>query len=351
MANIQASQLRGFAANALRAAGVPSGDAVAIAELIVEADLAGADAHGLSRLPQYVHRILTGGINAKALPSVVAQSGSTALVDGDNGMGHLVVKYAVDNAISIARGTGVAWVGIRRSNHAGAGRVYAALPAKQDMIGIYCAVGNANHMAPWGGLDRLLSTNPIAIAIPAERHPPLVLDMATSAVSFGTVKQSAARGEPLPEGWMIDSETGESLVDASRHDQGLLLPFGGYKGYGLSVVITILAGILNGAAGGSDVIDFNVDEVTPTNTGQLVIVADIRRFMDVPTFKGMMDRFIGELRDSRPLPHGPGVRVPGQNSAELHAERSQAGLSLPASLRAALDKLATEIGIDPLAQP
>src|SRR6185312_12385660 len=156
----------GLIVEALNKAGLPAGDAAKVAELMLEADLTGSDAHGVFRLPQYVMRLKLKAINAHPNIKVTRSAPATALVDGDNGMGHLVVARAAETAIELARETGVAWVGVRMSNHAGAG-VYAALPVKADMIGLYAAVANANHMPLAGGAEPLLGTNPLAIAIPA----------------------------------------------------------------------------------------------------------------------------------------------------------------------------------------
>ena len=148
------------------------------------------------------------------------------------------------------------------SNHAGPASLYARMPAAHDMVGMYFAVGNANHLPPWGGLDMLLSTNPIAVAVPAQREPHVVLDMATTVAAYGKVKAKAQRGETMPEGWMIDRD-GQPLTDPRRAEEGFLLPIGGYKGYGLALIVGLLAGTLNGAAMGQDVIDFNHETPAP----------------------------------------------------------------------------------------
>jgi LDH2 family malate/lactate/ureidoglycolate dehydrogenase len=148
------------------------------------------------------------------------------LIDGDNGMGHLVMQRATEMAIEKARTCGMAWVGSQFSNHAGPASLYARLPLAHDMIGLYFAVGNANHLPPWGGLDMLLSTNPIAVAVPAGDEPPIVLDMATTVAAYGKVKAKAQRGEMMPEGWMID-RAGQPLLDPKRAEEGFLLPIGG----------------------------------------------------------------------------------------------------------------------------
>ena len=161
----------------------------------VATDLAGADAHGIFRLPHYVRRLRAGGVNPRADITVNRTGPATALVDGDNGVGHLVMAQAADTAVEIARQTGVAWVGARNSNHAGSAGVYAEIPLRAGMIGIYAAVANANHMAIWGGAETLLGTNPVAFAIPAGEEAPVVLDIATTIVSYGTIKALRA-GRP-----------------------------------------------------------------------------------------------------------------------------------------------------------
>src|SRR5690606_5720500 len=148
---------------------------------------------------------------------------AAALVDGDNGMGHLVMRFAAETAIAKAKQAGVAWVGARMSNHAGPAALYATMPLAHDMIGIYLAVGSSNHLAPWGGAELLLGTNPIAVAIPALEEPPIVLDMAPTVAAFGKVRLKAQRGEEMPVGWMIDRNR-RPLTDPKRADEGLLLP-------------------------------------------------------------------------------------------------------------------------------
>ena len=179
-ARIPTAAVTGLIVDAMMKAGVSRDDAVKIAELMLEADLIGADAHGVFRLMQYVQRLKLGSTNPRPNIVVKRSAPATALVDGDNGMGHLVVARAAETAIELARECGVAWVGCRMSGHAGAAGVYAALPLKADMVGIYSAVANANHMPLAGGAEPLLGTNPVAIAIPAGKEPPVVLDIATS---------------------------------------------------------------------------------------------------------------------------------------------------------------------------
>jgi LDH2 family malate/lactate/ureidoglycolate dehydrogenase len=342
-----ASDLEAFVARTLAAVGLPAPDAEQVARLIILADLRGSDGHGIFRLPQYVRRIRAGGTNVQPNIRAVQETVATALVDGDNGMGHLVMQFAAQVAIRKAERVGVSWVGVRQSNHAGPAALYAMMPLERDMIGIYIAVGSANHMPPWGGIELLLSTNPIAFAIPALEEPPIVLDIATSVTAYGKVKTKAQRGEPMPEGWMIDA-LGNSLTDPRRAEEGFLLPIGGYKGYGLALVFGLLAGTLNGAAFGRVVIDFNKDDTTPTNTGQVIVALDITRFSPVEAFKRKVDEVIRDFRNSQRMPGIDRIRLPGEQSHATWLERSALGIPLNDALLNVLEQVATELGIEGL---
>jgi L-2-hydroxycarboxylate dehydrogenase (NAD+) len=339
--------VRGLIVDAMTTSGVPADDAAKIAELMLEADLTGADAHGVFRLPQYVNRLKLKSTNPRPNIKVNRTAPATALVDGDNGMGHLVVARAAETAIELARECGLGWVGCVHSGHAGAAGVYAALPLQANMVGMYSAVANANHMPLAGGSEPVLGTNPLAIAIPAGKEPPVVLDIATSIVSYGTIKNYRLQGQPLPEGWMVDPHTGAVVTDPKKTVEALLLPMGGYKGAGLALVLGLLAGTLNGALFGRDCVDFNAEPDRITNTGQFVLALDPARFQPLDQFKAEVDRHSRELRASKTLP-GRSVRLPGEERARRRADRLANGLALAPELRKELDKVAAELKIKPL---
>jgi L-2-hydroxycarboxylate dehydrogenase (NAD+) len=343
-----AAQVCRFLAAAFERLGLPARDALTVAELMTEAEVQGSDGHGVIRLAPYARRIRAGGINLKPNIRVVQEKAAMALIDGDNGMGHLVMKQATELAIEKARRCGMAWVGSRLSNHAGPASLYPRMALAHDMVGMYFAVGNANHLPPWGGLDMLLSTNPIAVAVPAGEEPPVVLDMATTVTAYGKVKAKAQRGEQMPEGWMID-RTGAPLTDPKRADEGFLLPIGGYKGYGLAMVVGLLAGTLNGAAMGSEVVDFNKDDTTVTNTGQAILVIDPDAFGEVAEFKARVDKLVRELRGAERMPGVDRIWMPGEQSHAKRIANARDGLLLPPTLRTEVDALARDLGI-PLLQ-
>ena len=328
--------------------GLPPDDSAATAELMVLADLRGADGHGIFRLPQYIRRIRAGGINVRPNMRIASAAPAIAVLDGDNGMGHLVMRRAAELAMERAKEFGIGWIGTRASNHAGPAALYAMMPAARDMIGLYLAVANANHMAPWGGSELLLGTNPIAVAIPAGKESPIVLDMATTVVSYGTVKVAALSGNPILKGWMIDPKNGRTLTDHRRLGEGLLLPIGGYKGYGLALIFGLLAGTLNRAAFGREVVDFNADDKSWTNTGQAIVAIDVSRFQSVEEFKRSIDFVIRDIKASRKLAGVREIRLPGEQSHQLWIERSRDGIPLRQPVLAKLRALAEELGIEPM---
>ena len=341
------AELKRFVLRALTSAGIPAEDATQVAALMAESDARGGDAHGVFRLPQYVKQIQDGAVNARPNIQIVSDRAGAALIDGDNALGHLVIKRAAELAIEKARQCGIGWVGTRHSNHAGPAQLYARMAAEQDMIGLYFCVGNANLLPPWGGTEVLLSTNPISIAVPASKHPSIVLDMATTNTAFGKIRLKAQRNEPMPEGWMIDRQ-GQPLTDAKRASEGFLVPVGGPKGYGLALMFGLLAGTLNGAAFGRDVVNYTVDSKTPSNTGQAIVALDIATFADVEAFKQNVDEMWEVMKSSPTLPGVDEVRLPGEHSAQVYRERMADGVPLGAELRKVLDELADRLSVDRL---
>jgi L-2-hydroxycarboxylate dehydrogenase (NAD+) len=338
-----------FARDALAACGVPDADAAVAAKAMIEADVTGFDNHGIFRLGWYVKCLKSGRVNAKANIKPLERSPATALVDGDNGIGHLVMTYAANLAVELARQSGIGWVGARNSNHAGAAGIYAEIPVTQNMVGIYSAVSTANHMAMWGGAEPLLGTNPIAIGIPAGKEAPILLDIATSVPSFGTIRQYALTGTPMPEGWVVHSTTGKPITDPKKVSEGVLLPIGGHKGAGLALVIGMLAGVLNGAAFGRQVVDMTGPGSQPTNTGQFVVAVDVARFIAPDAFAAEVDRHLEDLRASPRLPGFDAIRIPGEDRRRRRAERIANGVALPARLVNELNELAAALGVQSLA--
>ncbi|HSB81783.1 MAG TPA: Ldh family oxidoreductase [Candidatus Methylomirabilis sp.] len=339
-----AKRLEAFITSVLTALGLPEQDAATCAARMTDADLRGVDTHGIFRLPHYCQRIRAGGINLRPKVRPVRENAVTALVDGDNGMGHVVVTYAAELAIQKAAETGLAWVGTFNGNHAGAAAAYTSLALAHDMICMYMTVANGNHMPPWGGVEPILGTNPISVAIPAGEEPPIVLDMATTVTSHGKVKLAAQKGESMPVGWMVDRK-GQPLTDPKRAAEGFLLPIGTYKGYGLNVVIGMLAGILNGAAFGRNVVDFNKDLVTRNNSGHMILAMPVNNFQTADTFKKEMDSVIREIRESERMEGVDRIWLPGEIEYSRTRERLDKGIPIAPAVLDGLRKLAGELNL------
>ncbi|HSJ84985.1 MAG TPA: Ldh family oxidoreductase [Acidimicrobiia bacterium] len=337
-------RLERFVTDLLTAVAVLPDHARITASRLLEADLRGRTGHGLIRVPQYVPRIEAGGINLRPDIALTRETPVSALVDGDNGIGQVVMTLATETAIAKATETGLAWVGTVHSNHAGAAGVYTSMAVRQGLIAMYLAVASANVMPPWGGTERLLGTNPISIAIPAGEEDPFLLDIATTVTSHGTIKVVAQRGEQMPEGWVVDPE-GKPILDPHRADEGFLMPIGGYKGAGLNLAIGLLAGVLNDAAFGSDVIDHRAVPEQPANTGQAILAMRPDLFRDLDVFKTDIDRHLRALRRSGE----PGsVHLPGEAAARLEREQRREGIPVGEVLLGQLQQLAERLGVEPL---
>ncbi|MGH8733754.1 MAG: Ldh family oxidoreductase, partial [Burkholderiales bacterium] len=336
-----------FITRAFEAAGLASEDANIVAGLMVEADLRGSDTHGVIRLALYLRRLKAGGIAPRPNIRIVQERPAAALVDGGNGIGHLVMRFAAMTAIEKAKRTGVAWVGARMSNHAGPAALYAMMPLAHDMVGLYLAVGSNNHLPPWGSSENLLRTNPIAIAIPSEGEAPIVLDMAPTDAAFGKVRLKMQRGEEMPVGWMIGRD-GKPLTDPKRAEEGLLLPIGDYKGYGLSLIVGLLAGTLNQAAFGREVVDFVKEPGRATNTGHAIVALSVEAFAPAAVFKRQVDAAVRAMRAAQRLPGVDRIWLPGEQSHLKRQDRTKNGIPMPKPLRDNLDAAARELGIAPL---
>ena len=337
-------RLKDFMTKVFLAVGLPDSDAEGLARAMADGDLLGKDSHGCIRVPMYVGRIKGGAINKTPNIRVEKQTPAMAIVNGDNGMGHLVARYSMELAMDMAAKSGIAWIGLQHSNHAGAAAVYASMALERDQIGIIACVGSANHAAPYGGSDILVGTNPIAVAIPALEEPPVVIDMATTNSSLGKIMVKAMHGEDMPEGWVIDA-AGKAITDSALADDGILTHIGGAKGFGLSMVIGFLAGTLNGAAFGSDVIHIGEDPNSETNTGQFIMAIDIAHFLDPAIFKANVDRISREMTGSAKLPGVDEIRMPGTNSWRVHQDRKAKGIPITAPLLDRLNAAADDVGV------
>jgi LDH2 family malate/lactate/ureidoglycolate dehydrogenase len=322
---IPAEKLRMLSERLLERIGTPRYDAETIADVLVTANLRGIDSHGVGLLPIYARRVFSGLIEPKAQPQVVRQTSSTAIVDGRNGFGQVAALKGMKIAIEKASSCNVSIVTIRNTNHFGIAGYYGMLAVKQDMIGLVMCNTHA-LMPPEGGAKPIIGTNPLCVAIPAGKYYPIVLDIATSAVARGKIRLALRKCENIPEGWALD-KLGKPTTDPAAALDGLLLPMAGHKGYGLSLAIDILSGILSGAASGPEVkspFDFS----GLCNMGNFLMAINIDAFIPIETFKARIDKLIEAIKNS---PRASGVRdifLPGEIEFREEERRSKQGIPL-----------------------
>ncbi len=340
---VDVGRLEGFVADLFGGVGMERTDAGLLASIIVATDLRGAYSHGCALAPGYLARMEQGLIDPRGRPHVTRDGGATLVVDADNALGHLAVDFAMRAAVERARSTGIAAASIGGSNHCGAMAHYAMLALPHDMIGVATTNGLPT-MAFWGGLDRILSINPIGIAIPAGLERPFVLDTSFGAAARGKIVVHQQYGRPLPEGWAYDRD-GNATTDPVAALDGLIQPSGGYKGTSLALVMGILSALLSGAAYGTELGDF-VDGAKPGRDGQFVLAISIGAFEDPVRFKERMDELIAQIHASRPAPGFDRVMLPGERAAELEAAYRRDGVPMTEATRRGLTDVADRLGID-----
>jgi LDH2 family malate/lactate/ureidoglycolate dehydrogenase len=340
----QADALRSFCEEIFVSCGMAPEDAFIVADGLVQSNLRGVDSHGVTRVGIYAKRLKMGLVNSHPEVKIVRESAATLLVDGDNGMGQVVGVRALELGLEKVKQSGGVYVGVRRSNHYGAGAYYVQRAVARDVVAF--AYSNAPPtMAPWGGVDPYVGTNPYAFGVPAGEHPPIILDMATSIVARGKIILAAERGESIPEGWAIDKH-GNETTDAQEALEGSVLPFGGPKGYALSLMIDIMAGALTGAGFGPRVNSLydNFDE--PQDVGAFFQLIDIGQFADPAAFKANIDRMIEEIKASRKAAGTEEIFLPGEIEYRMEQEREASGIPVGAETVAELREVGRSCGVD-----
>jgi LDH2 family malate/lactate/ureidoglycolate dehydrogenase len=306
--------------------------------------LRGVDSHGVIRLKVYAERLRAGGFKRDARPQVVRDGDSSALIDGQHGMGQVAATAAMTLAIDKARKTGVAVINVRNSNHFGASAFYALQAVEHGMIGL-AATNAGPTMAPTGGREGRLGNNAFAIAVPGGRFPPLVLDMATGAVAWGKIFVAQQEQRKIPTGWALDRNGVPTDDPNAAAHQGLIQPFGGYKGYGLSLLIDILTGVLSGGGFSTQVRTLYQELETPSQVAHLCAALRVDSFMPLADFHQRMEQIIELMRS---CPAAPGVErifVPGEIEYETARRRSAEGIPINPTLQAELIALAAELGV------
>lgn len=332
---IPVKRLRAFIVEAVSAVGLSRENAAIFAESIIAADLRGVKSHGIVRLTSYIRRVEAGVMDPKGAVRFLRDEGATALLDAGNGFGQVAGHHAMRHAIEKARTYGIGLVTVRNSNHFGIASFYSMMAASENMIGVVLT-NSSPAMNPYGTISPLLGTNPISVAVPAEKEKPIILDMSTSMVARGKLRVAAMNGMPIPLGWATDPD-GEPTTDPEKAIKGSLEPIGGVKGSGLSLIVDIMCGILSNSCLTGEV-KVVVDVSGPARTGHLLGAVNIANYIDPESFKQNIDTVIKHIKG---LPaKGPDVFLPGEIESNLAAEREKGGIPLDAVVMEDLNRLA-----------
>jgi LDH2 family malate/lactate/ureidoglycolate dehydrogenase len=330
--------LRTFSTEVFAHFGVPRSDAELAADVLARSDLRGIDSHGVARLHTYFEMLQLGRINVRPHLRVVREKASVASLDGDSGLGLVIGPRANAIAMDKAEEHGTGWVSVCNSNHFGIAGYYPLQALERDLIGL--AMTNSTKLvAPLWGAERMLGTNPIAIAFPGLEEPPIVIDMATSAVALGKIEIALRKNQSVPRGWLVDREGRDTTNPKDLIDGGAQLPLGsvremgGHKGYALAAMVDILSCVLSGANWGPFAPPFALRQEVPARSvgkgiGHFFGAMQIDAFIDKDEFKRQIDEWIRDFRNTKPAPGTGGPLIPGDPEREAEAIRSANGVPL-----------------------
>jgi LDH2 family malate/lactate/ureidoglycolate dehydrogenase len=337
------ARLVDFAAAVYAGEGVPEADARLLADTLVQADLWGHQSHGVLRLGWYWERLRNGVMRPVTQPEFVVDAGAIAVIDGHDGVGQVLARHAMQEAVRRARAHGIGAVGVRNSNHFGTCMYYTMAGARQGCVMLLTSNGGP-AMAPWGGRKKIVGTNPWSIAAPAGNLPPFCVDMANTGVARGKIYLARNRRQPIPEGWAINA-AGEPTTDPQEAIDGIILPMAGHKGYAIAAMVDMMSGVLTGS-GFLSAVHSPYKTAQKSNCGHMMIAMNIEAFQPLAQFHRRMEAFVGELK-SVPLAKGyDEVFYPGEMEARNDAKNRTLGLALPEDTRADLQRIARATGLE-----
>jgi LDH2 family malate/lactate/ureidoglycolate dehydrogenase len=348
-------RLREFTTRVFEHVGVPAPAAALAADVLATADLRGIDSHGVARLSTYYDLLEAGAINPRPRIKVLRETASTATVDGDNGLGLVVGPRANDIAMEKATLAGSGWVSVCHSNHFGIAGYYPLRALERGLIG-WAMTNSTKLVAPTWGAERMLGTNPLAIAFPGEEEPPIVIDLATPVVPLGKIEIALRKGERIPLGWAIDAEGRPTDDPQALVDGGALLPLGsdrehgGHKGYCLGLMVDVLCAVLSGANWGPFAPPFMLRQQKPKRSvgrgiGHFFGALRIDGFIEPAEFRRQIDDLVRTFRKTQPAPGTSGPLLPGDPEREAEEQRTRGGIPLLPAVVEDLRSLARRTGV------
>ncbi len=350
---VDARRLHAFTAKAFERVGVAPDDAQIAADVLVTADLRGVESHGVARLHHYLAHLKQGQVRTEMHLDIVRELPTALTLDAGNSLGMVAAYHAMQRAIERTAQYGSAAVAVRNSNHFGIAGYYAMMALPRDMIGI-AMCNTSPNVVPFGGSQPMLGTNPLAWAFPCGTEPAIVMDMATSGISFGKLEVAFRTGASIPLGWALGTD-GLPTTDAPEAVRvRRLLPLGGlaegtgYKGYALSMVVEALCHALAGAAMSLNIMAVHGRGTQPTNTGHFFAAYRVDSFREVDEFKRDMDALVRTLRSCPPQPGVDSVLLPGEKEYIMSAQRRREGIPQHADVVLSLRSIATDVDLDPV---
>lgn len=341
-----ATELKTFSRQVLIAAGVDSAEAHPVAAALVWADLIGRPPQGVSRLPVYLEHVKQGSIMSPCNLIFEEKTPALHLLDGQHGLGHYLAHRAINRAVELAEQYGVGAVGVRHANHFGAAAYYVNLAAEQNKLGL--ALCNATpKVVPYGGKTPIFGTNPLAFGAPTPYNQAILIDLATSAVAGSTIRYAIQQGQTIPAGAALGPD-GCPTTDPQVAAQGVLLPFGGVKGFCLGLMVEILSGLITGAAISHEVGSVYKNIGQFANTGYFFLAVDIAKIMPLDVYYERMDTLIAFIKAAEPLDETAEILLPGEQRWRYYEQHQREGIALAPETLTTLNKLAQTWGVDPL---
>jgi LDH2 family malate/lactate/ureidoglycolate dehydrogenase len=340
---VDAVRLTEFAAAVYAGAGMPEADARLVADTLVQADLWGHQSHGVLRLGWYRDRIFNGVMNPVTKPEFAVDAGAVAVIDGHDGVGHVLTALATREAVKRARAHGIGVVGVRNSNHFGTCMYYTLMGAREGCVMLLTSNGGP-AMAPWGGRKKIIGTNPWSVAAPAGRRAPFVVDMANTGVARGKIYLARNKRLPIPLGWAINS-AGEPTTDPQEAIDGIILPMAEHKGYAIAAMVDVLSGVLTGS-GFLSAVHSPYKTADKSNCGHLMVAMNVTAFQPLAEFNERMEQFISEIKAVPTAKGFDEVFYPGEIEAGNNARNRKEGILFPDDTLADLRRIAKESGLE-----
>ena len=340
---VDAERLIDFAAAVYSSAGMPEADARLVADTLVQADLWGHQSHGVLRLGWYLDRVRNKVMNPVTKPEFVVDAGAIAVIDGHDGVGHVLTVLATKEAVKRAKSHGIGAVGVRNSNHFGTCMYYTMMGAREGCV-MFLTTNGGPAMAPWGGRKKIVGTNPWSVAAPVGKRAPFVVDMAATGVARGKIYLARNKGLPIPLGWAINA-AGEPTTDPQEAIDGIILPMAEHKGYAIAAMVDVLSGVLTGS-GFLSAVHSPYKTAEKSNCGHLMIALDIAAFQPLADFNARMERFADEIKAVPTAKGFDEVFYPGEIEARNDARNRKEGIQFPDDTLADLRRIAKETGLE-----